>query len=159
MVDMHCHILWNEDDGPTSKEETMKLIEQAVKEGITTIISTSHSNHPLYDVEYNVVTNQVGILQNELINNNIPLTLYTGHEVRLSEKIIPLYQTNQAYRSNKLAPLKDIQFLTKDSQQAITFLVDFEIASGSNGFFKPTQTTTRAQAAKMFVNFLKAVKQ
>ncbi|AWE06749.1 capsular biosynthesis protein [Lysinibacillus sp. 2017] len=97
MVDMHCHILWNEDDGPTSKAETMKLIEQAVKEGITTIISTSHSNHPLYDVEYNVVTNQVGILQNELINNNIPLTLYTGHEVRLSEKIIPLYQTKQIH--------------------------------------------------------------
>lgn len=97
MIDMHCHILWNEDDGPTSKAEAMKLIEQAVKEGITKIITTSHSNHPLYDVEYQVVTNKIEILQNELIKNNIPLTLYTGHEVRLSEKIIPLYQTKQIH--------------------------------------------------------------
>lgn len=97
MVDMHCHILWNVDDGPKSMQETMKLIEQALKEGITTIISTSHSNHPQYDVNYQVVMNQIGILQNELINNNIPLTLYTGHEVRLSDQIIPLYQTKQIH--------------------------------------------------------------
>ncbi|MCH7321015.1 capsular biosynthesis protein [Solibacillus sp. MA9] len=97
MVDMHCHIIWNEDDGPRSMVESMKLIEQAVKEGITALIATSHSNHPQYDVGYNVVSNQIDILQNELINNKIPLTLYTGHEVRLTEKIIPLYQANQIH--------------------------------------------------------------
>lgn len=97
MIDMHCHILWNKDDGPKTMEETMKMMEQAVKEGITAIISTSHSNHPQYDVNYNEVTNQVTILQNELINNNIPLTIYTGHEARLSENIITLYQTKQIH--------------------------------------------------------------
>ncbi|MGN7476669.1 tyrosine-protein phosphatase [Solibacillus silvestris] len=97
MVDMHCHLLWNVDDGPRSMEESMKLFEQAVKEGITTIIATSHSNHPKYDAKYEEVTNQVTILQNELINNNIPLTLYTGHEVRLSENIVPRYQNKQIH--------------------------------------------------------------
>lgn len=97
MVDMHCHLLWNEDDGPKTIGEAMKMMEQAVKEGITAIIATPHSNHPLYDVEYNIVTNQMTILQNELINQNIPLTLYTGHEVRLFENIIPRYQTKQIH--------------------------------------------------------------
>lgn len=97
MIDMHSHILWGVDDGPITMAETMKLLEQAAKEGITHIISTSHSKHPLYDVDSQVVTNQIILLQNELLNNNIPLTLHTGHEVRLSEKIIPLYQSQQIH--------------------------------------------------------------
>ncbi len=97
MIDMHCHLLWNVDDGPETIEQTMKMIEQAVKEGITTLIATPHSNHPQYDVNYRTVTNQIGMLQNELINQSIPLTLYSGHEVRLSEKIISLYQTKQIH--------------------------------------------------------------
>ncbi|MEG0576856.1 MAG: CpsB/CapC family capsule biosynthesis tyrosine phosphatase [Bacilli bacterium] len=96
-VDMHSHILWNVDDGPKKMEETMKLFEQAVKEGITQIISTSHSNHPLFDVDYHAVTDQINLLQDELTNHCIPLTLHTGHEVRLSEKIIPLYKSNHIH--------------------------------------------------------------
>ena len=122
MVDMHCHILWNEDDGPGSMGETMKLIEQAVKEGITTMIATSHSNHPRYDVKYNVVTDQITILQNELINNNIPLTLYTGHEVRLSEKIIPLYQTNQIHTLAKHPPKSNLLFTMFSIQLVVVLL-------------------------------------
>lgn len=97
MVDIHCHILWGVDDGPSCIEETLKMMEHAVKEGITTIVATSHSNHPLFNAEYDIVTHQIDILQNELKNNNIPLTLYTGHEVRLSEYIIPFYQTKQIH--------------------------------------------------------------
>lgn len=97
MIDMHCHILWGQDDGPHTVEQTMKLMEQAEKEGITAMISTSHCQHPLYDVNFSTVIEQINKLQNELIQSNIPLTLYTGHEVRLSENIPPLIQTNQIH--------------------------------------------------------------
>lgn len=97
MIDMHSHVLWNADDGPRSMGEAMKLMEQAVKEGISALIATSHSNHPHYDVGYQVVLNQIDRLQNELLNNEVPLTVYTGHEVRLSEKLIPLYLANQIH--------------------------------------------------------------
>ena len=40
MVDIHTHILWDVDDGPKQMEETMQLLEQAVNEGITEIITT-----------------------------------------------------------------------------------------------------------------------
>ena len=86
MIDMHCHLLWNVDDGPKTIEATVNMLEQAVKEGITTLIATPHSNHPQYDVNYETVINQIGLLQNELQNQSIPLKLYSGHEVRLSEK-------------------------------------------------------------------------
>lgn len=42
---MHSHILVNVDDGPETVEETFRLFEQAIMEGITAIISTSHALH------------------------------------------------------------------------------------------------------------------
>lgn len=97
MIDMHCHLLWNVDDGPKTIEATMNMLEQAVKEGITTLIATPHSNHPQYDVNYETVINQIRLLQNELQSQSIPLTLYSGHEVRLSEKIMERYHTKQIH--------------------------------------------------------------
>lgn len=97
IVDIHSHILWGVDDGPESINESLNILEQVVKEGITSLISTSHSNHPRYNTDYQIVSKQVDFLQNELIKNSIPLTLYTGHEVRLSEKIMPLYHIEQIH--------------------------------------------------------------
>lgn len=67
-------------------------------------------------------------------------------------------KTGINYSAKTTAPLTDIKQLTSESQQAITFLYDFEIAQGSNGVFNPSGTTTRAHASKMFVNFLSVVK-
>lgn len=97
MVDIHSHILWDADDGPDTLEKALQLLEQAVKEGVTKIIATPHSCHPKYDVNYNTVQLKTEILQQELIKNCIPLTLFTGHEVRLSEKIIPLYDSKKIH--------------------------------------------------------------
>ncbi|WP_332648229.1 tyrosine-protein phosphatase [Lysinibacillus sp. 54212] len=105
MIDIHSHILWNVDDGPKTKEETLQILEQAVLEGITEIISTSHSNHPQYHANYKHVQNKLHILQYDLIQQNIPLTLHSGHEVRLSDSIIP------QYRSNRLHTLANSNYL------------------------------------------------
>lgn len=66
-------------------------------------------------------------------------------------------KTNESYSVKIIAPFTDIKKLSPEAQQAITFLYDFEIAQGSNGVFNPSGTTTRAHAAKMFVNFLGVV--
>ena len=97
LVDMHSHILWGVDDGPTNLEETLQLLEYAVKEGITEIISTSHSNHPYYDVNYKIIKNKINLLQQMLSEHRIPITIHTGHEVRLSESIISHYQSNEIH--------------------------------------------------------------
>ncbi|KYG90537.1 S-layer homology domain-containing protein [Metasolibacillus sp. FSL K6-0083] len=67
------------------------------------------------------------------------------------------HQNGKAYLATNIAPLSDIAKLQKESQQAITFLYDFEIAQGADGSFNPANFITRAHAAKMYVNFLKVV--
>lgn len=122
---MHSHILWNVDDGPNTLDESIKLLEQAAKVGITDLISTSHSQHPQYNAKFDIVTEQIQQLQQELTNRNIPLTLYTGHEVRLNEKLISLIQEGQVHRlanSNYLLlelPSSHVPTYTKNIIQAL----------------------------------------
>lgn len=96
------------------------------------------------------------------------LLVATGNKLAPTEKIsrqelaIMLHRayalkTGVTYEAKELAPLKDIASLDNEAQQAITFLYNFEIAQGSDGWFKPVSTTTRAHAAKMFVQFLNVV--
>ena len=92
MIDIHSHILYNEDDGPANKEDALKILEKAVKEGISEIIATSHVLHPQYNVEASVVKQQVMELQKEANNLQIPVTLHLGHEVRLRENLVQLLQ-------------------------------------------------------------------
>ncbi|WP_431807371.1 tyrosine-protein phosphatase [Lysinibacillus sphaericus] len=97
MVDMHSHILVNVDDGPETVEETFQLFEQAIAEGITAMIATSHVLHPLYNVPFHEVNEQIIKLQQEIDNRHMSLTLYPGHEVRLAGNILALLESGQLH--------------------------------------------------------------
>jgi len=44
MIDIHCHILPNLDDGADSVETSLAMAEMAIEEGVSHIICTPHSN-------------------------------------------------------------------------------------------------------------------
>ncbi|MGE6514458.1 tyrosine-protein phosphatase [Lysinibacillus sphaericus] len=94
---MHSHILFNVDDGPESLEETLSIFDQAVAQGISGMISTSHVLHPLYHVPFEVVNEQIKRLQKEIDRRTLPLTLYPGHEVRLSGDVLALCEKKQLH--------------------------------------------------------------
>lgn len=85
MLDMHSHILFGVDDGPEKEEETILLLNQAVSEGITGIISTSHAYHPQFHVSKEIVLKQVQSLNELAKENNLPIQIYTGQELRLKD--------------------------------------------------------------------------
>ena len=66
--------------------------------------------------------------------------------------------TGETYEPQQIAPFTDISTYDDETQQAITFLYDNEIATGvSAEKFNPTGYLTRAQAAKIIVNFYESV--
>lgn len=44
MVDLHCHILPGLDDGPDTMEQSLKMAETAIADGITHLVATPHAN-------------------------------------------------------------------------------------------------------------------
>lgn len=86
IIDMHSHILSGVDDGPKTLGESIGLLEGAVKEGITDIIATSHAYHPQFNTSFVEINKQVDELNNECVNRGIPIKIFTGQEIRVSDQ-------------------------------------------------------------------------
>ncbi|MGL4694351.1 tyrosine-protein phosphatase [Enterococcus larvae] len=88
MIDLHCHILPNVDDGAQNVEEAILMAESAVAQGIEHILCTPHHNNGRYSNPAAEVILKVQELQGLLDRRNIPLNLYEGQEVRISEDLV-----------------------------------------------------------------------
>ncbi|HEY9059408.1 MAG TPA: CpsB/CapC family capsule biosynthesis tyrosine phosphatase [Pseudobacteroides sp.] len=51
MIDIHSHIIFSVDDGPSTVKESMRMILEAEKIGIKTIIATPHYNKKYFDIK------------------------------------------------------------------------------------------------------------
>ena len=49
MLDAHCHILWDVDDGSDSKESSFAMLDEAVKAGVTSMHCTPHMRWDDFD--------------------------------------------------------------------------------------------------------------
>lgn len=88
MIDLHCHLLWDMDDGASSMEKTVQMCQTAVENDIQIIAATPHMTdlRTLDDFLYlrnRKLTEFTRILQAE----KIPVQVCGGAEVFLNEWI------------------------------------------------------------------------
>ena len=84
MIDFHNHILPLVDDGSTSIDMSLSMLEYAREQGITDVVNTVHFQHPKVegeDISYNRIKNEINILQNILKQNGISINIHIGSEV------------------------------------------------------------------------------
>lgn len=106
IVDIHCHILPGIDDGPNDYEESIRMVSQAIQQGITTIIATPHYPYGKREYEKEEVFEKVEILKEKINTSGLQCNIYPGMELYLSSKLI------QEIDSDKIIPLrKDSKFL------------------------------------------------
>lgn len=84
MIDLHCHILPGVDDGAQTIEDSLDMARYAVKQGITHILCTPHHNNGKYMNPKNEIIERVALLQERFDQEQIPITLLEGQEVRLT---------------------------------------------------------------------------
>lgn len=87
MIDTHCHILPGVDDGPETLAEALKMARKAVDQGITHLLCTPHYNQRYRNVKQDILQ-AVSRLQKELDDRQIPLVLFEGQEVRISDTLV-----------------------------------------------------------------------
>ncbi|WP_414838628.1 tyrosine-protein phosphatase [Carnobacterium sp. TMP28] len=83
MIDLHCHILPGIDDGAKTLEDSIAMARLAVAEGITHVLATPHYKNGRWTNEKEAIVQAVKLVQKELDDRGIPLTLFAGQEVRI----------------------------------------------------------------------------
>jgi protein-tyrosine phosphatase len=95
-VDVHCHCLPTIDDGPATKAETLALCRALVDDCVATVIATPHQLGRFGDANEAVrIREEVSILNKELKQNNISLTVLPGGDVRVDERICQLLEADK----------------------------------------------------------------
>ena len=95
MIDIHSHILPEVDDGSRSIAETITMISEAYKNGITDIIATSHYMEGNYEVNKSKREEMVNILKKILTIKELPVKIYIGAEVYISSNLIKNIKDNE----------------------------------------------------------------
>lgn len=79
MIDLHCHILPDIDDGPKTFDESVAMARLAAQDGIAAIVATPHVNEKLYDPAE--ITRRVSWLNHLLRKEKIPVSIMPGADV------------------------------------------------------------------------------
>jgi protein-tyrosine phosphatase len=90
MVDIHCHILPNLDDGARSLEQALAMAEMAIEEGITHIVGTPHANNE-YRFDFAEVQERCNELRASLAGR---LELATGCDFHLNVENLEAIRTD-----------------------------------------------------------------
>lgn len=104
MIDIHCHIIPEIDDGPKGIDSSLEMARNAVEQGITTIVATPHCNRR-YDTDKISINDKVTLLNSKLVENHIPLKIIPGQEIRLAGGIV------DGLNSEELQPLGDSKYI------------------------------------------------
>ena len=121
MIDIHCHILPDIDDGADSLDTSIEMCKIASIDGINTIIATPHyiPGHK-QTINSDMVLKQVDMLNRELESKNIDVTILPGMEIFISHDIMELYEHGDILTLNKSRymlielPANDIPIYTEE---------------------------------------------
>ncbi|MCM3628055.1 protein tyrosine phosphatase [Paenibacillus glycanilyticus] len=105
MIDVHTHILPGIDDGAADWDYSIKLARAAAAEGITGIVATPHHYDGKYTNDAGTVRELTAELNRRLIEQNIPLTIQTGQEIRAHSEFLANWQ------SGKLLPMGESSYV------------------------------------------------
>ena len=82
MIDIHCHILPDFDDGAADLDEALDMAQMAVASGVTDIIATPHFQGGSDALEQlPIIDRQFQLLSTALQRAKIPLRLHPGAEI------------------------------------------------------------------------------
>ena len=97
MIDIHSHIVFDVDDGPKTREDTRALLEESYRQGVRTIISTSHRRKGMFETPEEKISKNFQEVKKIAAEVAPDLTIHYGAEIyftndvlkKLEEKIIP----------------------------------------------------------------------
>lgn len=125
MIDIHCHILPDIDDGSENLEESLEMVRMAVLSGVTDIIATPHFTGERKNLpRLEEVMEQFELLRDAIREENLPVTLHPGVE------ILSRGQTPELARRGQLPTLGNTPYVLMEFPFTEPFSYITEILQG-----------------------------
>lgn len=100
MIDIHCHILPNVDDGSESLEESITMAKIAESEGITKIVNTSHCHFDFKYKKGNELKLELEKFNQVLKEENINIEVLLGNELYYTSDLIERFDELDFFSMN-----------------------------------------------------------
>ncbi|AEV67681.1 tyrosine-protein phosphatase [Acetivibrio clariflavus] len=97
MIDIHCHIIFGVDDGPSTVKDSIRMILEAEKLGVNKIIVTPHYNKNIYKPD-KILENFYNVKSRI---RDFGIELFLGYEVFLVSSINDVFLQKYKYTLNK----------------------------------------------------------
>lgn len=88
LVDLHAHLLPGVDDGSPDLQTSLQLARKSVADGVTHMLLTPHHMDGTYVNHKQDVIAKTEMFQNALDQAQIPLKVFPGQEVHLTDKLL-----------------------------------------------------------------------
>ncbi len=106
MIDIHTHILPGIDDGAETWVDSLNIIREMVRNGVTDIVATPHYvNETVYVSPRSENLKLLKELKNLLKTENIKANVYLGNEIYIDSKIVDLI------KAKKISPMANSRYL------------------------------------------------
>lgn len=81
MFDIHSHIIFGVDDGPKTLEESVQLLKEAYRQGVRTVVATSHRRKGMFETAEEVILENFALLKDHMESILPELDLHFGAEI------------------------------------------------------------------------------
>jgi protein-tyrosine phosphatase len=105
MIDLHCHILPEVDDGARNLATALDMARMAVDDGITVIACTPHSLPGVYDIDAKDIRHRVYCLNQQLTERGIDLVLVPGCDAHVRPDFVA------CLREGRILTLNDTRYV------------------------------------------------
>lgn len=97
MIDLHCHILHNIDDGARTAEISLNMVRQSYAAGVRTLVCTPHSPDSSASRHYSpaLIRERTTALQHAADQSGIAITLLPGTEISFVPTVPQKLASNQ----------------------------------------------------------------
>ena len=95
MIDLHCHILPDVDDGPPHYAASIEMAKKAVQCGITDVFATPHHLNGRYENSKAHILERALEFNHYLEREDIPLNVHPGQELRIHRELFVSLTMNE----------------------------------------------------------------
>ncbi|HET6583460.1 MAG TPA: CpsB/CapC family capsule biosynthesis tyrosine phosphatase [Nannocystaceae bacterium] len=93
--DVHCHAIWGVDDGSRDREESLGILRLLQREGVKTVVCTSHMYPDKYDNRPDGLQRAFGELERARVEAGLAIELELGAEHYLDDGLFARVQARQ----------------------------------------------------------------